>query len=85
VENLSGSGAIASAFSKAYRETFTLTYVLGENCRDSGHTSHASAAAASSASTSPAHPDGISALNKLLGREVYTSHMQLGRPKVMEA
>ena len=25
---------------------------------------------------------GYSALNKLLGREVYTSHMQLGGPKV---
>lgn len=26
---------------------------------------------------------GYSALNKLLGREVYTSHMQLGGPKVL--
>ena len=25
---------------------------------------------------------GYAALNKLLGREVYTSHMQLGGPKV---
>ncbi|KAK9270500.1 hypothetical protein L1049_026080 [Liquidambar formosana] len=29
VENLSGSGAIAGAYSKAYTETFTLTYVTG--------------------------------------------------------
>jgi len=29
VENLSGSGAIAGALSRAYRETFTLTYVSG--------------------------------------------------------
>ncbi|MCE3050605.1 Acetyl-CoA Carboxylase [Datura stramonium] len=29
VENLSGSGAIASAYSRAYHETFTLTYVTG--------------------------------------------------------
>ena len=28
---------------------------------------------------------GYSALNKLLGREVYTSHMQLGGPKVRHA
>ena len=28
---------------------------------------------------------GYSALNKLLGREVYTSHMQLGGPKVRNA
>lgn len=28
---------------------------------------------------------GYAALNKLLGREVYTSHMQLGGPKVMGA
>ncbi len=27
---------------------------------------------------------GYAALNKLLGREVYTSHMQLGGPKVYE-
>ena len=28
---------------------------------------------------------GYAALNKLLGREVYTSHMQLGGPKVSSA
>lgn len=28
---------------------------------------------------------GYAALNKLLGREVYTSHMQLGGPRVMGA
>ncbi|MCH1933278.1 hypothetical protein L9G16_24355, partial [Shewanella sp. A25] len=28
-ENLHGSGAIASAYSKAYKETFTLTFVTG--------------------------------------------------------
>lgn len=28
---------------------------------------------------------GYAALNKLLGREVYTSHMQLGGPKVWRA
>ncbi|KAA8522505.1 hypothetical protein F0562_013134 [Nyssa sinensis] len=29
VENLTGSGAIAGAYSRAYKETFTLTYVTG--------------------------------------------------------
>ncbi|MCD7457694.1 Acetyl-CoA Carboxylase [Datura stramonium] len=33
VENLSGSGAIASAYSRAYHETFTLTYVARRSCR----------------------------------------------------
>ncbi len=28
---------------------------------------------------------GYAALNKLLGREVYTSHMQLGGPKVIHS
>ena len=28
---------------------------------------------------------GYAALNKLLGREVYTSHMQLGGPKVLRS
>ncbi|KAI8004243.1 Acetyl-CoA carboxylase 1 [Camellia lanceoleosa] len=61
VENLSGSGAIAGAYSRAYRETFTLTNRLDQ----------------------PIILTGFSALNKLLGREVYSSHMQLGGPKIM--
>ncbi|KAI3732503.1 hypothetical protein L1987_63708 [Smallanthus sonchifolius] len=58
VENLSGSGAIAGAYSKAYKQTLTLTYVTGRTV-------------------------GIGAYLARLGREVYSSQMQLGGPKIM--
>lgn len=33
VESHTGRGAIASAFSRAYKETFTLTYVTGRTVK----------------------------------------------------
>lgn len=82
VENLSGSAAIASAFSRAYKETFTLTYVTGRTVGIGAYLARLGSRCIQRLDQ-PIILTGYSALNKLLGREVYTSHMQLGGPMVM--
>ncbi|CAM6103862.1 unnamed protein product [Calypogeia fissa] len=82
VENLSGSGAIAGVYSKAYRETFTLTYVSGRTVGIGAYLARLGMRCIQRLDQ-PIILTGFPALNKLLGREVYTSHMQLGGPKVM--
>lgn len=82
VENLSGSGAIAGAFSRAYHETFTLTYVSGRTVGIGAYLARLGMRCIQRLDQ-PIILTGFSALNKLLGREVYSSHMQLGGPKVM--
>ncbi|KAK3001001.1 hypothetical protein RJ639_021732 [Escallonia herrerae] len=82
VENLTGSGAIAGAFSRAYNETFTLTYVTGKTVGIGAYLARLGMRCIQRLD----HPiilTGFSSLNKLLGREVYSSHMQLGGPKIM--
>ncbi|XP_078444869.1 acetyl-CoA carboxylase 1-like [Wolffia australiana] len=82
VENLSGSGAIAGAYSRAYKETFTLTYVSGRTVGIGAYLARLGMRCIQRVDQ-PIILTGFSALNKLLGREVYSSHMQLGGPKVM--
>ncbi|CAN1247442.1 Acetyl-CoA carboxylase 1 [Linum perenne] len=82
VENLSGSGAIASAYSRAYGETFTLTYVTGRTVGIGAYLARLGMRCIQRLDQ-PIILTGFSALNKLLGREVYSSHMQLGGPKIM--
>ncbi|CAL0305547.1 unnamed protein product [Lupinus luteus] len=82
VENLSGSGAIAGAYSKAYKETFTLTYVTGRTVGIGAYLARLGMRCIQRLDQ-PIILTGFSALNKLLGREVYSSHMQLGGPKIM--
>nr|XP_043614929.1 acetyl-CoA carboxylase 1-like isoform X2 [Erigeron canadensis] len=82
VENLSGSGAIAGAFSKAYKETFTLTYVTGRTVGIGAYLARLGMRCIQRLDQ-PIILTGFSALNKLLGREVYSSQMQLGGPKIM--
>ncbi|VFQ86721.1 unnamed protein product [Cuscuta campestris] len=82
VENLSGSGAIASAYSRAYHETFTLTYVTGRTVGIGAYLARLGMRCIQRLDQ-PIILTGFSALNKLLGREVYSSHMQLGGPKIM--
>ncbi|KAL5230766.1 hypothetical protein ABZP36_029542 [Zizania latifolia] len=81
-ENLHGSGAIASAYSKAYREIFTLTFVTGRAVGIGAYLSRLGMRCIQRLDQ-PIILTGFSALNKLLGREVYSSHMQLGGPKIM--
>ncbi|GAV59283.1 CPSase_L_chain domain-containing protein/Biotin_lipoyl domain-containing protein/Carboxyl_trans domain-containing protein/Biotin_carb_C domain-containing protein/CPSase_L_D2 domain-containing protein/ACC_central domain-containing protein [Cephalotus follicularis] len=82
VENLTGSGAIAGAYSKAYKETFTLTYVTGRTVGIGAYLARLGMRCIQRLDQ-PIILTGFSALNKLLGREVYSSHMQLGGPKIM--
>ncbi|XP_057531974.1 acetyl-CoA carboxylase 1-like [Amaranthus tricolor] len=82
VENLSGSGAIASAYSRAYKETFTLTFVTGRTVGIGAYLARLGMRCIQRLDQ-PIILTGFSALNKLLGREVYSSHMQLGGPKIM--
>ncbi|KAJ3673764.1 hypothetical protein LUZ60_005756 [Juncus effusus] len=82
VENLMGSGAIASAYSKAYKETFTLTFVTGRTVGIGAYLARLGMRCIQRLDQ-PIILTGFSALNKLLGREVYSSQMQLGGPKIM--
>jgi acetyl-CoA carboxylase/biotin carboxylase 1 len=82
VENLRGSGLIAGETSRAYMETFTLSYVTGRSvgigaylCRLGQRTIQMK--------NGPLILTGYSALNKLLGKNVYTSQDQLGGPQIM--
>ncbi|KAG8377362.1 hypothetical protein BUALT_Bualt08G0025200 [Buddleja alternifolia] len=82
VESLTGSGAIASAYSRAYHETFTVTYVTGRTVGIGAYLARLGMRCIQRLDQ-PIILTGFSALNKLLGREVYSSHMQLGGPKIM--
>uniref|UniRef100_A0A0E0EX18 Uncharacterized protein n=1 Tax=Oryza meridionalis TaxID=40149 RepID=A0A0E0EX18_9ORYZ len=81
-ENLRGSGAIASAYSKAYRETFTLTFVTGQAVGIGAYLARLGMRCIQRLDQ-PIILTGFPALSKLLGREVYSSHMELGGPKIM--
>ncbi|PRQ21506.1 putative ligase [Rosa chinensis] len=82
VESLTGSGAIAGAYSRAYMETFTLTYVTGRTVGIGAYLARLGMRCIQRLDQ-PIILTGFSALNKLLGREVYSSQMQLGGPKIM--
>lgn len=82
VENIHGSAAIASAYSRAYKETFTLTFVTGRTVGIGAYLARLGIRCIQRLDQ-PIILTGYSALNKLLGREVYSSHMQLGGPKIM--
>jgi len=82
VECLSGSGAIATAYSRAYDEGFTLTFVTGRAIGIGAYLARLGHRVVQRVDQ-PIILTGYAALNKLLGKEVYTSHMQLGGPKVM--
>jgi acetyl-CoA carboxylase/biotin carboxylase 1 len=82
VENLRGSGMIAGEQSAAYADAFTLSYISGRSvgigaylCRLGQRNIQMT--------NGPLILTGYLALNKLLGRDVYTSQDQLGGPQVM--
>lgn len=84
VENLRGSGLIAGETSLAYEQIFTLTYVTGRCVGIGAYLARLGQRVIQKAD--PAQPlilTGYNALNKLLGRPVYTSNVQLGGPDIM--
>ncbi|KAL9621875.1 MAG: hypothetical protein Q9160_003696 [Pyrenula sp. 1 TL-2023] len=82
VECLRGSGLIAGATSKAYEDIFTLTLVT---CRSVGIGAYLVRLGqrAIQIEGQPIILTGAPAINKLLGREVYTSNLQLGGTQIM--
>jgi len=82
VENLQGSGLIAGETSRAYNEVFTLSYVTGRSVGIGAYLNRLGQRTIQMAQ-GPMILTGYGALNKLLGRSVYTSQDQLGGPQVM--
>ena len=82
VECLRGSGLIAGATAKAYEDIFTLTLVT---CRSVGIGAYLVRLGqrAIQIEGQPIILTGAPAINKLLGRDVYTSNLQLGGTQVM--
>lgn len=82
VECLKGSGLIAGATSKAYEDIFTITLVT---CRSVGIGAYLVRLGhrAIQVEGQPIILTGAPAINKLLGREVYTSNLQLGGTQIM--
>ena len=82
VENLRGSGLIAGETSRAYEDTFTLSYVTGRSVGIGAYLNRLGQRVIQM-QKGPMILTGYSALNKLLGKEVYTSQDQLGGPQIM--
>lgn len=82
VENLQGSGMIAGETSRAYDEIFTLSYVTGRSVGIGAYLVRLGQRIIQM-DQGPMLLTGYSALNKLLGKEVYTSQDQLGGPQIM--
>lgn len=82
VECLSGSGAIAGAYCRAWNEGLTLTLVTGRSVGIGAYLARLGRRCVQRGDQ-PLILTGYQALNKLLQREVYTSQLQLGGPKVM--
>ncbi|KAI5303517.1 acetyl-coenzyme-A carboxylase, partial [Ascosphaera atra] len=82
VECLRGSGLIAGATSRAYEDIFTITLVT---CRSVGIGAYLVRLGqrAIQVEGQPIILTGAQAINKLLGREVYTSNLQLGGTQIM--
>jgi len=85
VENLRGSGKIAGETARAYEEGFTLSYVSGRSVGIGAYLIRLGQRTIQKGKNAPILLTGYSALNSLMGRDVYTSNLQLGGPKVMFA
>jgi biotin carboxylase/acetyl-CoA carboxylase carboxyltransferase component/biotin carboxyl carrier protein len=83
VENLMGSGLIAGESSAAYDETFTLTYVTARSVGIGAYLVRLGQRVIQKETAAPIILTGYSALNKVLGHEVYVSNDQLGGTKIM--
>ena len=83
VENLRGSGTIAGETSRAYNDTFTLTYVSGRTVGIGAYLVRLGQRTIQKGTNAPILLTGYQALNSIMGREVYTSNLQLGGTKVM--
>eukprot|EP00286_Rhodomonas_abbreviata_P020696 CAMPEP_0181292940 /NCGR_PEP_ID=MMETSP1101-20121128/2789_1 /TAXON_ID=46948 /ORGANISM="Rhodomonas abbreviata, Strain Caron Lab Isolate" /LENGTH=2575 /DNA_ID=CAMNT_0023397473 /DNA_START=176 /DNA_END=7903 /DNA_ORIENTATION=- len=81
VENLRGSGMIAGGTCRAYEDTFTLTFVSGTSVGIGAYLVRLGQRAIQKGP--PILLTGEGALNKVLGKQVYTSNYQLGGTQIM--
>ena len=81
VENLQGSGKIAGITSRAYNDIFTLTFVSGTSVGIGAYLVRLGQRAIQKGP--PILLTGEAALNKVLGKQVYTSNYQLGGTQIM--
>ncbi|GJQ13401.1 hypothetical protein GpartN1_g5192.t1 [Galdieria partita] len=83
VENLVGSGWIAGETSAAYEQTFTITYVTARSVGIGAYLVRLGERVIQKENAAPIILTGFSALNKVLGHDVYISNEQLGGIRVM--
>jgi acetyl-CoA carboxylase/biotin carboxylase 1 len=82
VENLRGSGLIAGETSRAYQDVFTISYVSSRTVGIGAYLVRLGQRIIQH-KTAPIILTGAPALNKLLGRDVYTSNQQIGGIQIM--
>lgn len=82
VESLRGSGLIAGETSRAYDDIFTITLVTARSVGIGAYLVRLGERAVQ-VEGQPIILTGALALNKVLGREVYTSNLQLGGTQIM--
>lgn len=78
VENLRGSGMIAGETSTAYKDIFTLTLVTGRSVGIGAYLVRLGQRTIQKSCNAPIILTGYQALNKLMGKEIYTTNDQLG-------
>ena len=83
VENLQGSGMIAGETARAYRDTFTLSYISGRCVGIGAYLVRLGQRTIQKSRDAPIILTGHTALNKLMGKEVYASNAQLGGVRIM--
>ena len=83
VENLMGSGLIAGETSRAYDDIFTLTLVVGRTVGIGAYLVRLGQRTIQKNRNSPVILTGYQALNKLMGRDIYSTNDQLGGPMIM--
>jgi acetyl-CoA carboxylase/biotin carboxylase 1 len=83
VENLMGSGLIAGETARAYNEIFTLTIVVGRTVGIGAYLVRLGQRTIQKTRNAPIILTGFQALNKLMGKEIYTTNDQLGGPMIM--
>lgn len=82
VESLKGSGLIAGETSRAYDDIFTVTLVTARSVGIGAYLVRLGQRAVQ-VEGQPIILTGAGALNKVLGREVYSSNLQLGGTQIM--
>jgi len=82
VENLRGSGMIVGETSRAYEETFTLSYVTGRSVGVGAYLNRLAQRTIQMV-RGPMILTGYQALNQVLGQQVYSTQDQLGGPHIM--